>query len=84
VNAFRLLASLLVLAVALIVTGCPGSAGTPSSGHDTAQEDPAIKEAKAKEDGKSLTDGEEKEVQTGNGVVIVSKDKSGKVTYRKK
>jgi hypothetical protein len=83
VNAFRLLASLLVLSLALMVTGCPGGS-TPSSVQNTTLEDPAIKEAKAKEDGKSLADGEEKEVQTGNGVVIVSKDKTGKVTYRKK
>jgi hypothetical protein len=83
VKVLHLLAVVLLITFSFSLTGCPGGpGGTPSS--QTATEDPAIKEAKSKEDGSSLKPGESKEVQTNNGMVVVSKDSAGKVTYKVK
>ena len=47
-------------------------------------EDPAILEAKEKETGDTLVNGDSVEVTTDSGVVIVAKDDAGNVTYTKK
>lgn len=54
------------------------------SGQPAQPEDPAILEAKEKESGELLVNGDSVEVKTDSGVVIVRKDEAGNVTYTKK
>jgi hypothetical protein len=46
--------------------------------------DPAVKEAKTKDTGEGLAAGQSREVKTANGVVVVTKEADGTVTYKKK
>lgn len=46
-------------------------------------EDPAIKEAKAKDPGNDLPAGQTRRVDTSNGPVEVSRTKDGKIDYKK-